>query len=331
MKLIVQIPCLNEEETLQGTVRDIPRRINGIDWVEILVIDDGSTDQTVAVAREAGIDHLVQFPESRGLAHAFSAGIERSLILGADIIVNTDGDNQYAGDDISKLVQPILDGQAQIVIGDRQPAKIAHFSIVKRILQTLGSRVVSRLAGTQVPDAASGFRAYSREAALRLIRTSDFSHSVDHVIQAGRKGIAIKSVPIRTNRKRRESRLFSNIGAYIRRQLGTMLVTYSLYRLTVVFAGAGIITINFGLLAGIYAVYRSLSGEAAGGHVPSLVLSGVLLLAGFQMLLMAILAKVINCSHLVMEEALYRLRKLELRDETPRARVDERPPLRLAS
>jgi len=238
MKLIVQIPCLNEESTLAATVADIPRQIPGVDVVEILVIDDGSTDRTAEIAREAGVDHVVRFPLHHGLGYAFAAGIDRCLMLGADLIVNTDGDNQYAGQDIPKLIQPILDGQADLVIGDRQPAKIAHFSFLKRRLQTLGSRVVSRLAGIDVPDVASGFRAYSREAASRLVCFSDFDHTVDHVMQAGRKRIATRSVAVDTNPRLRESRLFSSPWVFVARSLGIMVrailedLSYRLRRVT---------------------------------------------------------------------------------------------------
>src|SRR6266481_4828884 len=187
MRLIVQIPCLNEEDTLPATVRDIPRQIPGIDSVELLVIDDGCTDRTVAIAKELGVDHIVRFTGNRGLGHAFAAGIAHSLALGADIIVNTDGDNQYDGSNIPDLVKPILEHRADMVIGDRQTDLIAHFSPLKKGLQKLGSRVVSFLANLEVPDVASGFRAYSREAAMRIICCTDFDHTVDHVIQAGRK------------------------------------------------------------------------------------------------------------------------------------------------
>ena len=187
MKLIVQIPCLNEEATLPAVLRDIPREIHGVDKVEVLIIDDGCTDRTVQVAKEMGVEHVLCFPGNRGLGHAFAAGIDYCLAHGADIIVNTDGDNQYHGGDIPKLVQPILEGRAHLVIGDREPEKVPHFSFIKKKMQTLGSKVVSRLAGMYVPDVASGLRAYSREAAMRLSCSTDFDHTVDHVIQAGRK------------------------------------------------------------------------------------------------------------------------------------------------
>jgi glycosyltransferase involved in cell wall biosynthesis len=212
MKLIVQIPCFNEEATLPETVRDIPRAIEGVDEVEILVIDDGSTDRTVEVARELGVDHIVRHRNNKGLARTFRTGLDAAFRLGADIIVNTDGDNQYCGADIPALVRPIVEGRADIVVGDRQTDRIADFSPVKRRLQRLGSSSVRRLSGLDIPDAVSGFRAISREAALRLNIVSPFSYTTEMLIQAGKKHMAVASVPVRTNPKTRESRLFRSIG-----------------------------------------------------------------------------------------------------------------------
>ena len=295
MKLIVQIPCLNEEQTLAATVKDIPRKIAGIDCVEVLVIDDGCTDRTVAVAREIGVDHIIRFSGNRGLGHAFAAGIDHCLMLGADIIVNTDGDNQYAGSDIPKLVEPILTGQADMVIGDRQPGTIPHFSSYKKKLQMLGSHVVSKLAGIQVPDVASGFRAYSREAAMSLVSSTDFDHTVDHVIQAGRRRIITKNVTIRTNEKFRESRLFSGIWSFVFRSLGIMLRVYSSYRAMKIFATAGMITASLGFLIGLRFLYIYFFMSATRDlHIQSLILAAILLLAGFQMILTGIVADLIN-------------------------------------
>lgn len=223
MKLIVQIPCLNEEDTLPAVLADIPRRIEGVDSIEILVVDDGSTDRTAEVARHLGVEHVVRFPAHRGLGRAFAAGLDRCLALGADLIVNTDGDHQYRGEDIPRLIRPILDRKADLVIGCRRMDRTAGFSRTKRFLERLGSRVVGRLAGLDVPDVASGFRAYSREAAMRLVCTTDFDHTVDHVIQAGKKRIATVCIPIETNAKLRESRLFSHVGVFILRSLGVMV------------------------------------------------------------------------------------------------------------
>ncbi len=318
MKVIVQIPCLNEEATLPATLRDIPRKIAGIDAVEILVIDDGCTDRTVEVARELGVEHVLSFPANRGLGHAFAAGIDRCLALGADIIVNTDGDNQYCGADIPKLVQPILERRADIVIGDREPDKIAHFSWLKRKLQTLGSAVVSRLAGVNVPDVASGFRAYSREAAMQLICSTDFDHTVDHVIQAGRRRIITRCVPIRTNDKLRESRLFASVWVFVTRSLGIMVRVYSSYRAMRIFSTVGVITATVGFLTGARFLYFFFFDTASRDlHVQSLILAAILLLAGFQMLLTGIVADLINSNRSVLEDLSYRLRRLEGRKKPP--------------
>jgi glycosyltransferase involved in cell wall biosynthesis len=324
MRLIVQIPCLNEQDTLAATVRDIPRHIDGIDSVEVLVIDDGCTDRTVEVARAAGIDHLIQFPGNRGLGHAFAAGIDRCLMLGADIIVNTDGDNQYAGSDIPKLVRPILEGRADIVIGDRQPDKVPHFSPVKKLLQRIGSRVVSRLAHIDVPDVASGFRAYSRQAAMRLVSSTDFDHTVDHVIQAGRNRIITKSVPVGTNEKLRESRLFSNIGVFVTRSLGVMVRVYASYRALKIFTIAGAFVASLGFLLGLrFVLIFIFVPEGRNLHTQSLILAAILLLAGFQIVLTGIVADLLNSSRGILEDMSYRLRRLELQQKS---HDDERTP-----
>ena len=313
MKLVVQIPCLNEEGTLAETLRDIPREIEGVDTVEILVIDDGCTDRTVEVARKMGVEHILSFTANRGLGHAFAAGIDRCLALGADIIVNTDGDNQYCGADIPKLIRPILDRRADIVIGDRQPEKLPHFSWLKRKLQKLGSRVVSWLANANVPDVASGFRAYSREAAMQLTCSTDFDHTVDHVIQAGRRRIALQCVPIRTNEKLRESRLFSSIWVFVTRSIGIMIRVYSSYRAMRVFAAAGIITATVGGLIGVRFVCIFFFEPATRDlHVQSLILAAILMLAGFQMILTGIVADLINSNRSMLENVSYRLRQREL-------------------
>lgn len=313
MKLIVQIPCLNEEETLPATLRDIPREIDGIDKVEILIVDDGCTDRTVEVAREHGVDHILSFTGNRGLGHAFAVGMDFCLTRGADIIVNTDGDNQYHGGDIPKLVRPILEGRADLVIGDREPDKIAHFSFFKKKMQSLGSQVVSRLANMHVPDVASGFKAYSREAAMRVAYSTDFDHTVDHVIQAGRKRIITTTVPIRTNEKLRESRLFSNIGVFITHSLGIMLRVYSSYRAMKMFALAGLLTFGFGFLIGVRFLYFYCFTDDHAEHIQSLILASILMLAGFQMILTGIVADLINASRGVLEDVSYRLRRMELR------------------
>lgn len=311
MKLIVQIPCLNEEATLPATLRDIPRQIPGVDKVEILIIDDGCTDRTVEVARAHGVDHVLRFPGNRGLGHAFAAGIDFCLSHGADIIVNTDGDNQYYGGDIPRLVQPIIEGRAHLVIGDREPEKVPHFSFVKKKMQTLGSRVVSRLAGMDVPDVASGFKAYSREAAMRLSCSTDFDHTVDHVIQAGRKRIITLSVPIRTNEKLRESRLFTNIGVFITRSVGIMVRVYSSYKAMKIFTIAGSVLFGIGFLLGVRFLWFFFFTAEHDKHIQSLILAAILILAGFQTMLTGIVADLLNSSRGVLEDVSYRLRRLE--------------------
>ncbi|MCP5042306.1 MAG: glycosyltransferase family 2 protein [bacterium] len=311
MKLMVQIPCLNEEQTLPATLMDIPREIDGIDSVEIVIIDDGCTDRTAEVARECGADHIVRFAANRGLGHAFAAGIDFCLRSGADIIVNTDGDNQYYGGDITKLVAPILAGEAELVIGDREPSKVKHFSFVKKTLQLVGSRVISRLAGLEVPDVASGFKAYSREAAMRLAMSTDFDHTVDHVIQAGRKRIPTVSVPIRTNDKLRESRLFSNVSQFIVRSLQIAARVYSTYGAMAVFTTAGLTTILFGVALGVRFLYFFIFTDSHDLHVQSLVLAAILMLAGFQMVLTGVVADLISASRSILEDVSYRLRRME--------------------
>jgi glycosyltransferase involved in cell wall biosynthesis len=289
-----------------------------------LVIDDGCTDRTVEIAREHGVDHIVKFTGNRGLGQAFAAGLDKCLLLGADIIVNTDGDNQYDGHDIPKLIQPILDGTADIVIGDRQPDKIAEFTFLKRKLQILGSRVVSRLAGIQVPDVASGFRAYSREGAMRLVVSTDFDHTVDHVIQAGRRRIITKSVPIRTNAKLRESRLFSSIRTFIFRSLGVMIRVYASYKALAIFTMAGLIVGGLGALLGIRFVLIFIFDPATRDlHVQSLILAAVLLIAGFQMILTGIVADLLNSTRSIVEDVAYRVRRIELDSVPSRERRHE--------
>jgi glycosyltransferase involved in cell wall biosynthesis len=311
VKLMIQIPCLNEEQTLPATLADIPKEIPGIDSVEIVIIDDGCTDRTVEVARELGVEHVLSFAANRGLGHAFAAGIDYCLQAGADIIVNTDGDNQYYGGDIPKLIAPILAGNAELVIGDRETSKVEHFSPVKKTLQLVGSRVISRLAGLDVPDVASGFKAYSREAAMRLAVSTDFDHTVDHVIQAGRKHIPTLSVPIRTNEKLRESRLFSNVSQFILRSLQIALRVYSTYGAMAIFSAAGVMTFMAGVALGVRFLYFFLYTDSSDLHAQSLILAAILMLAGFQMVLTGIVADLISSSRGILEDVSYRLRRME--------------------
>ena len=308
MKLFVQIPCLNEEEILPSVIRDIPRYIQGVDEVKVLVIDDGSRDRTAEVAYIAGADYVLHLPYTQGLARAFSAGINRCLELGADIIVNTDGDRQYEGKDIPRLIQPILEGRADIVIGNRQVKQLAHFSVLKKSLQKLGSRTVGFLSSVRVPDATSGFRAYSREAALRLNVFSKFTYTLETIIQAGKNQIAVAHVPIQANGPVRPSRLFANIPMYLKRSIATILRVYALYEpLRTLFYMGGMI-----FFIGTVGVLRFLVFWLFGdgdGHVQSLIISAVLLILGFQVWVLGIVADLISVNRRLSEEILYTLKK----------------------
>ncbi len=311
MKLIVQIPCLNEAETLPATVRDIPRQIEGVDTVELLVIDDGSSDNTAAVARELGVEHIVRFRSHRGLAAAFAAGLDAALRLGADIIVNTDGDNQYAGADIPKLIAPILAGQADVVIGDRQVETIAHFSPVKKRLQKWGSWVVRQASDTEIPDTTSGFRAYSREAALRLNVVSDYTYTLETIIQAGKQRLALTHVPVRTNPKLRESRLIRSLPAYLRRSAETIVRIYAMYEPLRVFIVAGLLLLLGGFILSFRYLYFVFLGEGK-GHVQSVIIAAVLFIAGFQVILSGLMADLIAINRRLSEDILLRVKRLEL-------------------
>ncbi len=310
MKLFVQIPCYNEEGTLPETVRDIPRTIEGIDEVKILIIDDGSTDRTIEVAEEIGVDHIVQIKSNQGLAHAFQTGMNACLRLGADIIVNTDGDNQYHGQDIPKLVAPILKGEADIVIGDRQTHLIPHFSRSKKRMQKLGSWVVRKLSGAEVPDAVSGFRAFSHEAAMKINILSPFSYTIESVIQASKKKLAITSVPVGTNVKTRESRLFKSIPHFLERSVTTMIRIYSMYQPLRFFSYLGILSILGGLIPSIRFLFFYFAGEGS-GHTQSLILAAILFIIGFQFLLMGLVADLISFNRKISEDILLRVRKME--------------------
>lgn len=321
MKLIVQIPCYNEEGTLPQTVADIPRDIEGIDVVEVLIIDDGSSDRTIEVAREIGVDHIVINKKNMGLARTFRNGVEACLKLGADIIVNTDGDNQYRGADIAKLVQPILAGRADIVIGDRQTSKIQHFSPLKKTLQRVGSTVVRRLAGIEAPDAVSGFRAWSRDAAIRTNVVSSFSYTVETIIQAGKKNMAVESVAIGTNAKTRESRLFKSIPKFIERQVTTILRMYTMYQPLRVFFTIGATLSLLGAIPVIRFIYLYLVGQGD-GHIQSLVLGGVLLMMGFLSFLAGVVADLINFNRQLLEMTLEKVRRMELGEESKKPPSD---------
>ena len=310
MKLIVQIPCYNEEKTLPQTVRDIPRQIEGIDEVEVLVVDDGSTDKTVEVAREIGVDHIVKNTCNKGLARTFLVGLDASLRLGANIIVNTDGDNQYKGEDIPKLIAPILKGEADIVIGDRQTDKIPHFSSTKKKLQKFGSFVVRILSKTDVPDAVSGFRAFSRDAAMQMNIVSAFSYTIETVIQAGKKDLAVTNVPIGTNPKTRESRLFQSIPKFLEHSLTTMIRTYAMYKPLRLFFYIGCLCIVGGLIPSIRFLFYYFMGQGS-GHVQSLILAAILFIIGFQVFMIGLVADVISFNRKLIEETLLRVKRIE--------------------
>jgi glycosyltransferase involved in cell wall biosynthesis len=321
-KLIIQIPCLNEADTLPATIADLPRSIPGIDIVEILVIDDGSRDGTGDVARACGADHILRLRRNKGLAAAFSAGIDASLKQGADFIVNTDADNQYAGKDIPKLIAPLLRGEADIVIGDRNIADLEHMSWRKRQLQRLGSWVVRQVSNTSVPDTTSGFRAYTREAALRMTIVSEFSYTLESIIQAGKKRMAIAHVPIETNPRTRQSRLFDSVFSYIKRSSATIVRIYTMYEPLKVFTYIGLTVFGAGLIgAGRFLYYWVTSTGAPVGHIQSLIFSAVLMIVGFQVLLIGLVADVISANRKLLEDLVYRVRTLEL----PEQRSDAEP------
>jgi glycosyltransferase involved in cell wall biosynthesis len=309
-KLIIQIPCYNEEETLPVTIKDLPRSIEGIDIIETLIIDDGSTDKTVEVAKETGVDHIVRNICNKGLARTFLAGLDASLRLGADIIVNTDGDNQYMGQDIPKLIAPILKGEADIVIGDRQADKIPHFSFTKKKLQKIGSMVVRLLSETNVTDAVSGFRAFSREAAMQMNIVSPYSYTIETVIQAGKKHLALTSVPIGTNPETRESRLFRSIPKFLERSVTTIIRMYTMYQPLRVFFYIGSLCLIGGLIPSIRFLFYHFTGQ--GGHIQSLILAAILFIVGFQVLMIGLVADVISFNRRLIEETLLRIKHIEL-------------------
>ncbi len=313
-KLIIQIPCYNEAESLPETLVALPRRIPGIDTIEFLVIDDGSHDGTSDVARRYGVQHVVRHRRNRGLAAAFQTGIDAALAAGADIIVNTDADGQYAGEDIALLVAPVVTGQADIVVGDRGVGDNAHFGPIKRRLQRFGSAVVRRLSGTDITDAVSGFRAISREAAQRITITTEFSYTTDMLIQAGKKRLRITSVPIRTNRTERPSRLFKSIPQFIVRQLVTMLRAYTTYNPLRAFLGTGALITLVGLIPIVRFLVYWFMGDSD-GHVQSLVLGGSLLVLGVITCLMGVLADLIGANRKLIEKTLTEVKRLEDRLE----------------
>ena len=308
MKLIIQIPCLNEEEVLPETLMALPRDVPGFDKVEWLVIDDGSTDKTVEVAKEFGADHVVSHNRTKGLARAFTTGIDKSLELGADVIVNTDGDNQYQAADIPKLVESILEGKSDIVVGARPIDTHKHFSATKKFLQKLGSAVVRQVSHTRVLDATSGFRAMNREAAQRMMVYNEYTYTLETIIQAGHRKLSISSVPVRVNEVNRPSRLFRGIPAYIRQSLITIVRIYVIYRPFHFFGLIGLTLLTSGLVLGARFLYYYLTGDGA-GHIQSLILMSVLLGIGFQTILIAFVADLFAANRKMLEEIRYLQRK----------------------
>lgn len=312
MKLIIQIPCYNEEATLPVTLCDLPRELPGIDQIELLVIDDGSCDGTVEVAREMGVHHVHHLPQHVGLARAFRAGLEAALLAGADIIVNTDADNQYHGADIARLVEPILAGRADIVVGDRGVATLGHFSPAKRLLQRFGSWVVQLASGFAIPDATSGFRAFSREAALRTTVLTEYSYTLETLIQAGAHRLAIEYVPVRVNPGTRESRLIRNLPEFVGKSVLTIVRVYATYRPLRVFVAIGGLFLAGGLALGLRFLYFLLASQGAAGHIQSLILAAILTILGVQVALIGLMADLVGVNRRMMEETLYRVRKMEL-------------------
>ena len=308
MKLIIQIPCYNEAETLEIALNHLPRHIEGIDKIEYLIINDGSKDNTVEVAKKWGVNYVVNFKRNRGLAKGFMAGLDACLKNGADIIVNTDADDQYCGDDIEKLVRPILEGKSDIVIGERPIDETEHFSWKKKKFQHLGSWVVRLASKTDIPDAPSGFRAYSREAALRMNVINEYTYTLETIIQAGREKMAITSVPIRTNGELRKSRLFSSMWAYMKRSASVITRSFMMYKPLKFFICLGSIVFSLGVLLGVrYLCF--LFKDSATGHVQSLILAAILMMIGFQTIVTGLLADIISANRKILEDIQYRVRK----------------------
>lgn len=309
-KLIIQIPCYNEEAALGITLSSLPREIPGIDVIEWLIIDDGSTDRTVEVARSHGVDHVIHLPRNQGLARAFMSGLEACLKAGADIIVNTDADNQYCADDIPGLIEPILSGKAEIVVGARPIAEIKHFSPIKKILQKLGSWAVRFASKTDIPDAPSGFRAMTREAAMRLNVFNKYTYTLETIIQAGQKDMAITSVPVRTNEELRPSRLVKSIHSYVRRSVLTIIRITMTYKPFEFFAVPGMIAFALGLLLFLRFFYFYFTGDGA-GHVQSVILAALLLGTGFFLSVVGLLADLISVNRKLLEKLDWRIQQME--------------------
>lgn len=309
MKLIIQIPCYNEAETLEIALNDLPKHIDGIDKIEYLIINDGSKDNTVEVAKNWGVNYVVNFKRNKGLAKGFMAGLDACLKNGADIIVNTDADNQYNGDDIEKIVRPIIEGKADIVIGERPIDQTEHFSPLKKKLQHFGSWVVRKASDSDIPDAPSGFRAYSKEAALRLNVTNEYTYTLETIVQAGREKIAMTSVPIRTNGELRPSRLFSSMFGYVKKSMVTIVRAFIMYKPLKFFSMMGAISFLIGVAIGIrFLVYYFMG--ATSGHIQSLILSSILILIGFMTFMIGLQADLIAKNRKILEDVQYQVRKM---------------------
>jgi glycosyltransferase involved in cell wall biosynthesis len=323
VKLIIQIPCYNEAQTLPQTVAALPRRLPGVDQIEVLVIDDGSQDGTAEIAEQLEVDHVVRQPRHSGLAAGFVAGLEESLKAGADVIVNTDADNQYNADDIPRLLAPILAGRADIVVGDRGVARTASFSPVKRFLQRLGSWVIAQASGVSTPDATSGFRAITREAALHTLVLSEYSYTLETLIQAGALRLAVEYVPVGTNPSTRPSRLMKSIPHYLANSIATILRAYTMYRPLRVFTLFSLLFLLAGFLISARFLYYYLNGMGA-GHIQSLILAAVFFIVSFQTFLIGLVADLIGFNRKILEDVLYRLRRIELGEQTDTQPADER-------
>jgi len=311
MKLIIQIPCLNEEESLPKTLAALPKAIDGIDVIETLIINDGSTDRTVEVAKQCGVDHTISFTKRKGLARAFSAGLDAALQADADIIVNTDADGQYKGEDIPRLVNPILEGRADIVVGNRDIENIKQFSWIKKRLQRIGSIVVRQLSGSSIADATTGFRAYNREAALNLNIISNYTYTLESIIQAENKDLAVANITISTNKVKRKSRLFKSIPEYLKHSAVTIIRIYSMFNPFRLFLTIGTAIITISILIGCRFVFFYLLGQG-GGKIQSLILAAALLVVGFQVLIVGLLADLISANRRLVEDTLLRVKKIEL-------------------
>ncbi|ESA36953.1 glycosyl transferase [Leptolyngbya sp. Heron Island J] len=325
MKLIIQIPCYNEENTLGVTLSELPRQVPGVDQVEWLIINDGSIDRTVDVAKEWGVNHIVSFDHNQGLARGFMAGLDACLKAGADIIVNTDADNQYCAADIPKLIEPIIHGDAEIVVGERPIMEIQHFSPIKKVLQRLGSWAVRVASNTPVADAPSGFRAISRNAAMQLNVFNEYTYTLETIIQAGQKGMAVTSVPIRTNGYLRPSRLVKSIASYVQRSLFTILRIFITYRPLSFFTILGAIPFGLGFLLGLRWLWLFFTtfDQTGRSHVPSLILSAMLILIGVQCWIFGLIADLMSANRKLLEDIQLRLRRSEIEEHMVKNRQKE--------